>query len=243
MAFPLGEKNIKEKWVSSTSEFGVAESLNSILERIQKAKEHAKLPSSHDVQLTAVSKKQPLERIQAALHAGHRCFGENRVQEAALKWPTLREHYTNLELRLIGPLQTNKVTDAIKLFDVIESLDREKLARALAKEHEKSGAALPRLLVQVNTGEEPQKSGIAPQDTLDFIKFCKADLNLPIEGLMCIPPAHDVPAPHFGLLRKLSNAATLPVLSMGMSNDFETAVKLGATHIRVGTGVFGKRPS
>jgi len=193
-----------------------------------------------EVTLTAVTKTHGEDRIRPVLEAGHRVFGENRVQEAQGKWPEPREAFPDLELRLIGPLQTNKVKDACALFDVLETVDREKLARALAKERERAGA-LPRLLVQVNTGEEPQKAGVLPAEAEDFLAFCRGELDLPVEGVMCIPPADEPPAPHFGLLVGIARRAGLPVVSMGMSGDYETAVKLGATHVRVGSALFGAR--
>jgi len=193
------------------------------------------------VMLVAVGKTHGPERIEEALAAGQRLFGENRVQEAAAKYPPLRARYPDLELHLVGPLQTNKVMDAIGLFDVIETLDREKLARALVTARDK-GHALPRCYIQVNTGEEPQKAGVAPAAAPDFIRLCREELKLPVVGLMCIPPAEEEPAPHFALLAKFAREHGLPAISMGMSGDFETAVRLGATHVRVGTAIFGARP-
>ena len=190
--------------------------------------------------ITAVSKKQPVERVVAALEAGHRVFGENRVQEAQGKWPELKARYPDVELRLIGPLQSNKAGDAVALFDVIESIDRPKIARALAKEIDRQGKA-PRLLIQVNTGEEAQKAGVTPAETAALVELCRSELQLPVEGLMCIPPAEDPPAPHFALLAKLADAAELKVLSMGMSGDYLIGAQLGATHVRIGTAIFGAR--
>ncbi len=172
------------------------------------------------------------------LQAGHRIFGENRVQEAAGKWPLLKEKYPDIELHLIGPLQTNKVKEALALFDVIETLDREKLARELAK-HE--SARTKKFFIQVNTGEEPQKAGIAPQDTALFAKFCQEEAKLPVIGLMCIPPVADNPAPHFALLKNLAEKCGFSELSMGMSHDFELAAAMGATYVRVGSAIFGER--
>lgn len=192
------------------------------------------------VKLVAVSKVQPDERIEAALTAGQRLFGENRVQEAEQRWAGRRARYSDLQLHLIGPLQTNKVREAVALFDVIETLDREKLARALAAEMAKQGRFLP-CFIQVNTGEEPQKAGIVPQDLPDFLTLCRDECGLTIKGLMCIPPAEDPPALHFAFLRKLAAENALPELSMGMSADFKKAIPLGATYVRVGTGVFGER--
>lgn len=189
--------------------------------------------------IIAVSKTMGEDKIRAAIASGQRVFGENRVQEALAKWPALKRDHPDVELRLIGPLQTNKVKDAVQIFDVIESLDREKLARALAEEAERSGRR-PRVLIQVNTGEEPQKSGVAPCEVDGFLAYCR-DLGLAPEGLMCIPPADDPPAPHFALLAKLARRNGLEFLSMGMSSDYEIAVQLGATHVRLGTVIFGAR--
>lgn len=192
------------------------------------------------VTLVAVSKTFDAEEIRPALEAGQRVFGENRVQEAHKKWPKLREDYSGIELHLIGPLQTNKVGEALALFDVIETLDREKLARAFAKEREK-GADLPRLFIQVNTGEEEQKAGILPDEADGFIKLCRDELHLPVDGLMCIPPVDEEPALHFALLRKIAERNGLSALSMGMSADYGTGIELGATHVRVGSAIFGAR--
>jgi pyridoxal phosphate enzyme (YggS family) len=193
------------------------------------------------VTLVAVGKVQPVEKLEAALAAGQRVFGENRVQEAKAKFPALRERYPDIELHLIGPLQTNKVKDAVALFDVIETVDRPKLAQALAEEMRKQNRSL-RCFVEVNTGAEPQKAGILPQDVAAFVESCRVDYGLPISGLMCIPPADEEPALHFALLADLAKRLNLPVISMGMSGDFETAVRFGATHVRVGTAIFGARP-
>jgi len=193
-----------------------------------------------DINLVAVSKTQPADSIRPALAAGHRLFGENRVQEAAGKWPELRREFPDLRLHLIGPLQTNKVKQAVDLFDVIETLDRTKLARALAKEMERTGKRLD-CYVEVNTGEESQKAGIAPMEADDFIRFCGEELNLPVVGVMCIPPADEEPAPHFALMAKIAERNGLARVSMGMSADYELAIALGATHVRVGTAIFGPR--
>lgn len=192
------------------------------------------------VALVAVSKTHGVERIGEALEAGQRIFGENRVQEAQAKFPALRQTWPELRLHLIGPLQTNKAADAVALFDMIESLDRPKLARALVKAMEKLGRR-PDCLIQVNTGEEPQKAGIAPQEADAFIALVRDELSLPLRGLMCIPPLEDNPAPHFALLREIAARNGLPELSMGMSGDFETAIRFGATLVRVGTAIFGPR--
>jgi hypothetical protein len=196
-------------------------------------------PSS--VTLVAVSKSHPSELARQALAAGHRIFGENRVQEAKAKWPALRAEFPDLRLHLIGPLQTNKVRDALALFDVIETVDRPHLAAALAKEMARTGRR-PLCLVEVNTGEEPQKAGVLPSDADAFIKECRDVIGLPIVGLMCIPPADEEPALHFALLAEMARRNRLERLSMGMTADFETAIRLGATHVRLGTAIFGPRP-
>ncbi len=193
------------------------------------------------VTLVAVSKMQPAERIGAVLDEGQRVFGENRVQEAAGRWPALRARYPGIELHLVGPLQTNKVRQAVEIFDVIESVDRPKLARKLAEVFAETGRRLP-CYIQVNTGEEPQKAGVLPAEADAFVAECRA-LGLPVSGLMCIPPVDEEPALHFALLAKIAARNGLPGLSMGMSDDFETAVRLGATVVRVGSAIFGARPA
>ena len=193
-----------------------------------------------DVTLVAISKVQPLERIDAVLAEGHRIFGENRVQEAAGKWPDLRGRFPDVELHLVGPLQTNKVRQALGLFDVIHSVDRERLARKLAEGFAETGRPLP-CFIQVNTGEEPQKAGCMPADADKFIAVCRDDYQLPIVGLMCIPPVDEEPSLHFALLKKIAERNGLTGLSMGMSADFEGAIGLGATHVRIGSAVFGAR--
>jgi PLP dependent protein len=192
------------------------------------------------VTLVSVSKTQPAEAVRAALSAGQRIFGENRVQEALAKFPALRREFPDLALHLIGPLQTNKVKDAVAHFDVIETVDRPHLAEALAREMAKSGRHLP-CLIEVNIGEEPQKAGVLPAAADAFIRNCRDRLGLPIKGLMCIPPEHEEPALHFALLREIARRNGLLQLSMGMSADFETAIRFGATHVRVGTAIFGAR--
>lgn len=187
-----------------------------------------------------VTKTQPAERILPLLEAGWRRFGENRVQEAMSKWPALRARYPSAELHLVGPLQTNKARDALALFDVIQSLDRERLAQILAGEMARQGKRV-RLYVQVNTGEEPQKAGVAPAAADAFIARCRDEWGLPIEGLMCIPPEGEAPAPHFALLAKIGRRNGLAHLSMGMSGDYLIAASLGATLVRIGSGVFGAR--
>ncbi len=196
--------------------------------------------AADEVTLVAVSKTFAAEAIAPVLALGHRVFGENRVQEAQGKWPALRAQYPDIELRLIGPLQSNKAADAVALFDVIETVDREKIARALAREMDRQGRR-PRLYVQVNTGEEPQKAGIAPGDAARFVALCRDEIGLAIEGLMCIPPFDDNPGPHFALLRSLAGECGLGRCSMGMSGDYETAIDLGATSVRVGSAIFGAR--
>lgn len=220
----------------------IAENFDHIHATIEGASQKAgRDPSA--VNLVAVSKKQPFERIEQALANGHRLFGENRVQEAHERWakPGLRENYSDLMLHLIGPLQTNKAKEAVALFDVIETLDREKLARALSKEMAKQDRPLP-CFIQVNTGEEAQKAGISPQGLPKFYDFCVKECGLDVRGLMCIPPHAEPCALHFALLSKLATQLGLSELSMGMSADFEKAIELGSTYVRVGTGIFGARP-
>ncbi|MEI7789738.1 MAG: YggS family pyridoxal phosphate-dependent enzyme [Alphaproteobacteria bacterium] len=216
----------------------VSQNLGDILARIDAARKAAIQPAPATM-LVAVSKTVDEAGIREVLDAGQRLFGENRVQEAMSKFPALKNDYPDLELHLIGPLQTNKVKEAAALFDVIQSLDRPRLADALAAEREKSGRC-PRLFIQVNTGEEPQKAGVLPAETAALIAQARK-LDLPLEGLMCIPPADDDAAPHFAFLAKLARDHGLANLSMGMSGDFELAVKFGATHVRVGTAIFGTR--
>ena len=216
----------------------IPNNLAEILARIDAARKAAIAPAPV-TRLVAVSKTVDEEVIRSALAAGQRLFGENRVQEAQAKFPELKSEYPDLELHLIGPLQSNKVKDAVALFDVIQTLDRVKLADALAAEREKSGKC-PRLFVQVNTGEEEQKAGVLPRETAALIAHARK-LELPVEGLMCIPPVDDDAAPHFALLLKLAREQGLANLSMGMSGDFELAVKFGATHVRVGSAIFGAR--
>ena len=192
------------------------------------------------VTLIAVCKVQPIERVEAALLAGQRVFGENRVQEAQGKWPGLRERFPGVELHLIGPLQTNKVREAVALFDVIQTVDRPKLAAELAREMDRQGRR-PDCYIQINTGEEEQKAGVLPAEADAFIEACRVGHGLPVVGLMCIPPVDDDPALHFALLRELAKRHGLERLSMGMSGDYEAAVAIGATHVRVGTAIFGAR--
>ena len=223
------------------SDVDVAANLAAVEARIAEAARAAGR-SPESVIPVAVSKAQPLARVRAALEAGHRTFGENRVQEAKEKWPPLKVAFADLELHLVGPLQTNKVGDAVALFDVIETVDRSKLARALAAEMTRTGRRLT-CYVQVNTGEEPQKSGVLPGDADAFIAACREEYGLPVAGLMCLPPMDEEPALHFALLAEIARRHGLPLLSMGMSADFETAVRFGATHVRIGTEIFGARPA
>jgi pyridoxal phosphate enzyme (YggS family) len=213
--------------------------LDAIRERIAAAEKTAgRRPGS--VTLVAVSKTFAAEAVRPVIDAGQRVFGENRVQEAEGKWPLVRSGVAGLELHLIGPLQSNKAAAAIALFDAIHTVDRDKIAAALAAEMGRQGRT-PRLFVQVNTGAEPQKAGVLPEETDAFIARCRTTHGLAIDGLMCIPPATAVAAPHFALLAKIAARNGLPCLSMGMSGDFETAIALGATHVRVGSAIFGTR--
>lgn len=218
-----------------------AKNLKSVLDDIATAAQSVDRDPAN-VKLVAVSKVHDDQRIRPVLQAGQRIFGENRVQEAIGKWPSLREDFKDIELHLIGPLQSNKVKEAVATFDVIETVDRPKIARALAKEFARTNRHLG-CYVQVNTGEEPQKAGIHPTEVDAFIGMCKDDLGLNIQGVMCIPPIDEEPALHFALLAEIADRNGLTGLSMGMSSDYETAIKLGATHVRVGTAIFGTRPT
>jgi pyridoxal phosphate enzyme (YggS family) len=213
--------------------------LDDVMGRIRAAEAAAGRPEG-SVTLIAVSKVQPAERVEAVLAAGHRVFGENRVQEAQDRWPPFRARFEGIELHLIGPLQTNKAKQAVEFFDAIHTIDRPKLAAKVADAMAATGRR-PTLFVQVNTGEEPQKAGVAPQEADAFIAACRAEYDLPIAGVMAIPPADEAPAPHFALLAKIAARNGLDGLSMGMSADFEQAIALGATHVRVGSAVFGER--
>jgi len=217
----------------------ISANLAAVQGRIEAAARAARR-SAGTVTLVAVSKTQPAEAVFDALKAGQRVFGENRVQEAVAKFPGLRRDYPDLKLHLIGPLQTNKVKEAVAHCDVIETVDRPRLAEALAREMEKTGRRLP-CFVEVNTGEESQKAGVFPEAADAFIADCRGRLGLPIIGLMCIPPEHEEPALHFALLREIAKRNGLDQLSMGMSADFEMAIRFGATYVRVGTAVFGAR--
>lgn len=212
--------------------------LNDIRDRVAQAAEKAGRDASA-ITLIAVSKVQPAERVTAVLESGHRSFGENKVQEAASKWPDYRTRFEGIDLHLIGPLQTNKARQAMALADAIHTLDRPKLAKTIARIAQEEGHC-PDLFIQVNTGEEPQKAGIVPAEADAFIAECR-DLDLPVKGLMCIPPVEEEPSLHFALLAKIAARNGLTGLSMGMSADFESAIALGATHVRVGSAIFGDR--
>ncbi len=218
---------------------GVVERLAAVHARIAAAEREAGRPPG-SVRLIAVSKTFAADAIRPAILAGQRAFGENRVQEAKAKWPALREAAADLELDLIGPLQSNKAREAVALFDAIHTVDRDSLAAALAREIARQERR-PRLLVEVNTGAEPQKAGVLPEETDAFVARCRDVHGLAIAGLMCIPPAGEAPAPHFALLAKIARRLGLPSLSMGMSGDFETAIAYGATEVRVGSAIFGER--
>jgi PLP dependent protein len=219
----------------------ISANLAAVRARIEGAARAANRPADA-VTLVAVSKTHSADSVHAALQAGQRVFGENRVQEAMAKFPGLRRDFPDLALHLIGPVQTNKVKDAVAHCDVIETVDRPRLAEALAREMERSGRCLP-CFIEVNTGAEPQKAGVLPDAADAFIRDCRDRLQLPIEGLMCVPPEHEEPALHFALLREIARRNGLQKLSMGMSADFETAIRFGATHVRVGTAIFGARRS
>ncbi|CAN7534327.1 YggS family pyridoxal phosphate-dependent enzyme [Aminobacter sp. LjRoot7] len=215
------------------------EQLTLVKHKIGAAEREANRPEGSTA-LVAVSKTFDAEHIRPVIEAGQRVFGENRVQEAQGKWPQLKAEFSDIELHLIGPLQSNKAKEAVTLFDVIETVDREKIAAELAREIEKQGRS-PKLYVQVNTGSEPQKAGIEPREAVAFVKRCREVHGLTIEGLMCIPPAEENPGPHFALLEKLAREAGVTKLSMGMSGDYELAVAFGATSVRVGSAIFGTR--
>lgn len=220
-------------------EGSIAANLAAVQERIEAAARSGG-SALQSVTLVAVSKTHPAQSVREALLAGHRVFGENRVQEAETKYPALREEFPGLALHLIGPLQTNKVRDAVALFDVIESVDRPRLAQTLAKEMEHTGRRPP-CLIEVNIGEEAQKAGVMPAEADGFITECRDRVGLPIIGLMCVPPIGKEPSPYFALLREIARRNDISVLSMGMSADFEKAIRFGATHVRVGTAIFGAR--
>ena len=213
--------------------------LKDVLERVEEVRQSSACSVDY-VQLIVVSKTFEADAIKPVLDAGHRVFGENRVQESQGKWPALIDQYKDVELHLIGPLQSNKSADAVALFDVIHTVDRDKIAKSLAAEMRKQDK-FPRLFVQVNTGEEAQKAGVAPGETKEFVERCRSAHGLEIEGLMCIPPLDENPGPHFALLRKLAKTCGLEKLSMGMSGDYDSAIEFGATHVRVGSAIFGAR--
>ena len=217
----------------------ISDRYRSVRNAIAAAEAEAGRPKG-EVTLVAVSKTFDADEIRPVLEEGHRIFGENRVQEAMAKWPRLKEEFGDVELHLIGPLQSNKAKEAVALFDVIETVDREKIATELAKEIARQGKA-PRLYVQVNTGSEPQKAGIEPREAVEFVRRCRETHGLAIEGLMCIPPLDENPGPHFALLAKLAREAGVDKLSMGMSGDYELAIAFGATSVRVGSAIFGAR--
>lgn len=222
---------------------GYHETAAQVLKRVRgeivAAAESAKRPPD-SVKLIAVSKTFDADAVRPVLIAGQRVFGENRVQEAERKWPALKSEFAGVELHLIGPLQSNKTKDAVALFDVIHTIDREKIARAIANEISSQQRSLE-LFVQVNTGEEPQKAGVMPRDAQAFVQLCKSELKLPVVGLMCIPPVDEEAAVHFAFLAKLAQDAGVARLSMGMSGDFETAIAFGATDVRIGSAIFGTR--
>ena len=220
--------------------YPIKENIKIIKNQIEEAHKNSNFAKFPVPKLVAVSKKQNDTKVIEALEAGHKYFGENRVQEAEQRWASKIKQYKNLQIRLIGPLQTNKVKQALNLFDVIETIDREKLAREIAKEFN-DNVKTKSFYIQINTGSEIQKSGIEPIQSDDFIKFCKEDLKLPIIGLMCIPPLKEEPSMHFALLKKISERNHIDELSMGMSSDFKEAIKFGATSVRVGSSIFGNR--
>jgi PLP dependent protein len=226
--------------MNQTSRTPIAESLDRVRAAIEAAARAARRDPA-GIELVAVSKTHGADRIEQAVAAGQRFFGENRVQEAQAKFPELKARHPDLRLHLIGPLQTNKARDAVRLFDVIQSLDRPRLAEALAAAMEKEGRR-PDCFIQVNTGEEPQKAGISPGEADRFIGEARGRWGLPVVGLMCIPPAEEEPALHFALLREIARRNGIDRLSMGMSGDFETAIRFGATELRIGTAIFGERP-
>jgi hypothetical protein len=223
-----------------SAEANAVEGLKAVLRNIATAEAEAGRAKG-SVELVAVTKTFDADAIRPVIETGHRIFGENRVREAQGKWPDLKAEFPDIELHLVGPLQSNKTKEAVALFDVIQSIDREKIAKEIAKEIGKQGRA-PRLYVQVNTGLEPQKAGIDPREAAAFVQRCRSEHGLTIEGLMCIPPFDENPGPHFALLEKLAGEAGVEHLSMGMSGDYETAIAFGATKVRVGSAIFGHRP-
>lgn len=238
--FPFRVNGSREwDWKRMTDAMDSVENLARIRQAVARAARDAgREPAA--VTLVAVSKTVPSEAVEPVLAAGQRVFGENYVQEAKAKWPRLRHAYPSVDLHLVGPLQSNKARDALEVFDAIHSLDRPSLAEALARAIDRTGRR-PRLFVQVNTGEEPQKAGVAPGQADDFLTLCRERYGLFVEGLMCIPPADEPPSPHFALLRTIAARNGLSALSMGMSADFAAAIQMGATHVRIGTAIFGGR--
>ncbi|NKB55458.1 MAG: YggS family pyridoxal phosphate-dependent enzyme [Alphaproteobacteria bacterium] len=231
--------------IEATKSLDDAPDITANLRRVENEIAAAARDAGRDPQsitLVAVGKAHPAARSRAVLEAGHRVFGENRVQEAEAKWPALKESFPDAQLHLIGPLQTNKVRHTLALFDVIETVDRPKLAAALAKEMDRTGHR-PDCLIQVNTGNESQKAGILPESADNFIDRCRGEFGLPVRGLMCIPPVDEEPSLHFALLREIARRHDLSWLSMGMSADYPVAIAFGATHVRVGTAIFGARPA
>ncbi len=239
MCAPLTVLELTCKHGHNAGTMSTSENYKSVKSAIAAAAENADR-TPPEITLVAVSKTYDAEHIQPVLDAGHRVFGENRVQEAKLKWPPLRQRYAGLELHLIGPLQSNKAAEAVQLFDVIQTIDRPKIAEAVAKEMKKQ-AKTTRLYVQVNTGREPQKAGVWPEDLQAILDVMRHTLNLTVEGLMCIPPVNEPPAQHFAMLKTLATTHNLGKLSMGMSGDFTEAIAAGATHVRVGSAIFGAR--
>ncbi len=228
---------------SMGNKIDISENLRAVHAAIKAAPKEFLLPdeAAAATQVIAVSKTFDAENIMPALQAGHRVFGENRVQEAAQKWPALKQQFPDTSLHLIGPLQTNKVKDALKLFDVIHTLDREKLALEFVKQRDEKKAILPPMFIQVNSGAEPQKAGVLPAELGEFVGFARKKCKLPVCGLMCIPPAGEPPAPYFLQLKEASLQYNLPELSMGMSADYALAAAMGATYVRVGSAIFGPR--
>lgn len=217
----------------------VVKNYKELVEQIENTKKDVKR-QGEKIELVAVSKTFEAKAIEPVIKAGHRVFGENKVQEALKKWEHLKEVYKDIKLHLIGPLQTNKVKDVVGFFDVIETVDRPKLAKKIAQETDKTGKNID-CFIQINTGEEPQKAGVLPEDADEFIIFCKEELKLNVLGLMCIPPFDEEPSAHFAFLKKIARKHGLKNLSMGMSGDYQIAIEQGATHVRVGSKIFGKR--
>jgi PLP dependent protein len=233
------KKGIEESVTSDGYHESAVDRLKRVKDEVAAAAKTANR-NPESIELVAVSKTFDADAVRPVIEAGQRVFGENRVQEAERKWPPLRAEFPDVKLHLIGPLQSNKAKEAVAFFDAIHTIDREKIARAVADEMAKQGRALE-LFVQVNTGEEPQKAGVMPREATAFVSLCRDELKLPLAGLMCIPPVDEEPAVHFAFLAKLARELRLSGLSMGMSGDFETAITFGATHVRVGSAIFGTR--